>query len=101
MFKHIARTAIAASLFSGSAIALAAEPMELSDRQMDSVAAGAVLTMPSAGQLASIGALAWATSYVAVSPGVIVVIDGNFTARVGLAGNGTTFTHSFIVIRTP
>lgn len=93
--KKIARCAIAFPLIAGSAIAGATEQFMLNDEQMDTVAAGTSITVPTYAQLASIGALAWAVSSVTTVPGATAVIEGRFTARVGLAGSGTTFTSTF------
>jgi len=97
--KKIARCAIALPLIAGSAIAGAAEPTTLSDKQMDTVAAGTAVTVPTPAQLATVGALAWAMSSVSATPGAVAVIEGSVTARVGLAGNGTSFSHSFRIVR--
>jgi hypothetical protein len=84
------------SLLGVSGIA-SAEPMMLMDSQMDEVSAG--LSSPMLSQMASIGALAWATSSVTAAPGAVAVIEGRFTARVGLTGNGASFTPVFYVVR--
>ncbi|RJF92501.1 hypothetical protein D3871_28285 [Noviherbaspirillum saxi] len=99
MLKTLVQSAAGFSLLAASALVSATEPLALSEHQMDHISAGSIAGVPNAGQLSSIGALAWAMSQASATPGVVVVIDGHFTAQVGLGGNGTTFTHTVRIIR--
>jgi hypothetical protein len=89
---------IALSSLVGVAGTAAAEPTMLMDSQMDQVSAG--ISPPTTSQMASIGALAWATSSVTAAPGATAVIDANFKVQVGLAGNGASFNPTFYVVRS-
>lgn len=97
MRKHIVGSIAGLVLAALSASASAGEPLALDDSQLDQVAAG--LSAPTPAQMASIAALGWASSEVTVTPGVVSVIEGNFTARVGLSGSGTSFNHRVIIVR--
>lgn len=97
MIKTVFGGAAAIALAAAALPASASEPVTLNDSQMDRVAAGAAYVTPA--QLGSIGALAWAHSEVTTTPGLTVVIEGNFTARVGLRGSGTSFDHKAIIVR--
>lgn len=98
MRKQFIRGASILALALASGVASASEPVALNDQQMDQVAAG--VAVPSASQMASLAALAWAHSEVTSGPGMAVRIDANFTARVGLGGSGTSFNHRVIFRRS-
>jgi hypothetical protein len=96
MSKKLLCTIALLSLVGAAGIA-SAESTMLMDSQMDEVSAG--ISPPTTSQMASIGALAWATSSVTTAPGAAAVIDAKFKVQVGLAGNGASFTPVFYVVR--
>lgn len=97
MFKKIRSGIAGASLLAACTLSYASAPLMLTESQLDTVSAGTTVTGPEGpdlSQFSSVGAVAWAMSSASVTPGLVVVIDANFDAKVGLSSNWATFTYN-------
>lgn len=93
MSKKFIQRIAGAFLFSACALGYAAEPITLTENQLDSISAGTAVTGPDLSQFSSVGALAWATSTASSTPGLRFILDASVDVQVGLSNNGAVFTH--------
>lgn len=93
-------TFIAAGLcLLGTAAIAQAEPLLLSNAQMDSVAAGFAVPHLDFSNFSSIGATAFATSTAVSTPVGTAVVNASVTTNVGLNTTGFTDSITFSIIR--
>lgn len=94
MFNKIARSLLVAGALSGSGLALASEPMVLSDETLDTVAAGNSYSLP---VVPTSVAFAYVFTNASSTPGLQVTIDVGFGASAGAGQIPTTnFTNSVV-----
>lgn len=82
MFKQVAKSLVAAGLLAASGLAMASEPMVLSDETLDAVSAG--YSLPSA-------AFAYAFTNAISGPGVQATIDVGYAASTGVNRSTSTY----------
>ncbi|MGV8899417.1 MAG: hypothetical protein ACOH2B_09290 [Burkholderiaceae bacterium] len=82
---------LAGGLLAGSCLAHASEPLVLSNADMDSISAGAVIKI---NNLDSVGAFSYSYSSATVTPALKVIVSASVSTQVGLKTTGFTQTYS-------
>lgn len=98
MLRKITRAAVCGALLAGSGMALASQPLELSDEALDAVTAGFGHPIAIPADVPLSAAFAYAFTTAASTPGVDVIIDVNYAASAGADQfNTSVFNHAITI----